>query len=95
LHNVQERLAKLGSLEPTPFAITLWAYDGHHLNPRAFSKIPIELERKMVLIDIKVIDTPLDYNILLGCSYMYVMKVVASSMFENMIFPHNGKVTHK
>jgi len=44
------------------------------------------------LIKIKVIDTPLDYNILLGCSYMYAMEEVSSYVFDTMIFPHNKKV---
>jgi hypothetical protein len=47
---------------------------------------------KTILIDIEVIDTPIDYNILFRHSYMYAMNFVASSMFHMMIFPHNGKI---
>jgi hypothetical protein len=57
-----------------------------------FQNVPIELEGKTILIDIKVIDAPLDYNILFGRSYMYAMKAVASSVFRTMMFPHNGKI---
>jgi len=46
----------------------------------------------MVLIEIEVIDAPLDYNILLGHSYIYMMKAMTSFMFHTMIFPQNGKV---
>ena len=46
----------------------------------------------MVMIDIEFIDAQLDYNILLGSSYMYAMKVVTSLVFCIMMFPFNGKV---
>jgi hypothetical protein len=84
---------KLGSLELVPSSITLRAYDGRPSSPEGiFQNVPIELGGKTILIDIEVIDTPLDYNILFGRSYMYAMKAVASSMFRTMMFPHNGKI---
>jgi hypothetical protein len=52
----------------------------------------VELGGKTILIDIEVIDAPLDYNIFFRCSYMYAMKVVASSVFRKIMFPHNGKI---
>jgi hypothetical protein len=52
----------------------------------------VELGGKTILIDIEVIDAQLDYNILLGCSYMYAMKAVASSVFRTIMFPHNGNI---
>jgi hypothetical protein len=73
---------KLGSLELIPSAITLRAYDGRPSSPEGlFQNVPVELGGKTVLIDIEVIDAPLDYNILFGHSYMYAMKAVASSIF--------------
>jgi hypothetical protein len=84
---------KLGSLELIPSAITLRAYDGRPSSPEGlFQNVPIELGGKTILIDIEVIDAPLDYNILFGHSYMYAMKAVASSVFQTMMFPHNGKI---
>lgn len=84
---------KLGSPELLPSSITLHAYDGHPLQPQGlFSNVPIELSSKNVLVDIEVVDAPLDYNILLGRSYMYAMKVVPSIVFHLMMFPHNSKV---
>lgn len=44
-----------------------------------------------MLLDVEVIDAPLDYNILSGHSFMYAMKAVCSSVFRTMSFPHNGK----
>jgi hypothetical protein len=84
---------KLGSLELIPSAITLQAYDGRPSSPEGiFQNVPVELGGKTILIDIEVIDAPLDYNILFGRSYMYAMKAVASSVFRTIMFPHNGKI---
>jgi hypothetical protein len=84
---------KLGSPELIPSAITLRAYDGRPSSPEGlFQNVPVELGGKTILIDIEVIDAQLDYNILLGCSYMYAMKAVASSVFRTIMFPHNGKI---
>jgi hypothetical protein len=66
--------------------------DDHPLLKGSFKMSPLNSWGKTILIDIEVIDTPLDYNIFFGCSYMYAMKVVASSMFRMMMFPHNGKI---
>jgi hypothetical protein len=84
---------KLGSLELIPSAITLRAYDRRPSSPKGlFQNVPIKLGGKTILIDIEVIDTPLNYNILFSHSYMYTMKEVASSVFQTMMFPHNGKI---
>jgi hypothetical protein len=84
---------KLGSPELIPSAITLRAYDGRPSSPEGlFQNVPVELGGKTILIDIEVIDAPLDYNILFGRSYMYAMKAVASSVFRTIMFPHNGKI---
>jgi hypothetical protein len=84
---------KLNSPKIVPSAITLRAYDGRPSSPKGiFQNAPIELGGKTILIDIEVIDAPLDYNILFGCSYMYAMKVITSSLFRMMMFPHNEKI---
>jgi hypothetical protein len=84
---------KLGSPELLPSAITLRAYDRRSASPEGiFQNVPIELGGKTVLIDIEVIEAPLEYNILLGCTYMYAMKAVASSIFRTIMFPYNGKI---
>jgi hypothetical protein len=84
---------KLGSPELLPSAITLRAYDGRPSSPEGlFQNVPVELGGKTILIDIEVIDAPLDYNILFGHTYMYDMKAVASSVFRTIMFPHNGKI---
>ena len=45
-----------------------------------------------MLINIEVINAQLDYNLLLGRSYMYTMSVVASTIFCLMMFPHEVKI---
>ena len=44
------------------------------------------------MIDIEVVDAQHDYNILLGCSYMYAMKSVTSTAFPLTMFRHEGKI---
>ena len=54
--------------------MTLRAYDGHPTKAQGIlPHVPITLAGKIVLIDIEVFNTQLDYNPLLGRSYMYAM----------------------
>ena len=72
--------------------MTLCTYKGFAAQPRGLLlDVHVDLARNIVLIDIGVVNSQLDYNLLLGCSYMYTMKAVASSVFRLMMFPHNGK----
>jgi len=84
---------KLGSPELTPSAISLEAYDGRPSKPQGlYQNVPVKLGGKKVYIDIEVIDAPLDYNIILGRSFMYAMNAVASSVFHLLMFPLDGRV---
>jgi hypothetical protein len=47
---------------------------------------------KTVTVDVKVVDAPLDYNLLLGRSWFYAMTIVASSVFRCVQFPHQDKI---
>ena len=40
----------------------------------------------------EVVDAPLYYNLLLGCSWSYAMTVVISSVFRLIMFPHKGNI---
>ena len=55
-------------------------------------QLPISLEEKIVCIDVMVVQGPLDFNLLLGCDYVYAMKAVVSTLFRVMYFPHDGKI---
>jgi hypothetical protein len=50
------------------------------------------LEGKMVQVEVEVFDAPLDYNLLLGRSWIDSMHVVVSTLFYVVHFPHQGKV---
>ena len=39
-----------------------------------------------------VVQGRLDFNLFLGCDYVYSMKVVVSTLFRVMHFPHDGKI---
>ena len=55
-------------------------------------QLAITLEEKSVCIDFMVVQGPLDFNLLLGCDYVYAMKVVVSTLFQVMYFPHDGNI---
>ena len=39
-----------------------------------------------------VVQGPLYLNLLLGCDYVYAMKVVVSTLFRVMHFPYDGNI---
>jgi hypothetical protein len=55
-------------------------------------QFPITLGGKIRCIDVMVVQGPLDFNLLLGWDYVYAMKVVMSTLFRVMHFPHNGNI---
>jgi len=54
--------------------------------------LPITLRRKIVYLNVMVVQGPLDYNLLLWCDYIYSMGAIISSLFRVMCFPHEGRV---
>jgi hypothetical protein len=56
-----------------------------------FQYFVVTLKGKTFLVDIEVVDMPLDYNLLLGRSWFYVMTVITFSVFHILRFPHQGK----
>ena len=84
---------KLGSPILQPSSTTLRDYDDHPTKAQEIlPHVPITLAEKIVLIDIDLVNAQLDYNLLLGRSYMYPMRAVASTVFYLMMFPHEGKI---
>jgi hypothetical protein len=72
---------------------TLKAFNGSSFKPYdVLPSLPITLEGKMVNIEVEVFDAPLDYNLLLGRSWIDSMRAVVSTLFHVMHFPHQGKV---
>jgi hypothetical protein len=77
------------SLSPT----LLTAFDGHSFRPHGI--IPsflVQLGGKTMCVEVEVVDAPLDYNLLLGWSWTYVMQAVVDTVFRVLLFPHEGRI---
>jgi hypothetical protein len=72
---------------------TLKAFNGSGFKPYGvLPLLPITLEGKTVQVEVEVFNAPLDYNILLGRSWIDSMRAVMSTLFRVVRFPHQGKV---
>jgi len=70
----------------------LRAFYGRGFHPHGIlNSLAIQLGG-MVLVDVEVVDAPLDYKLLLGRSWFYDMTFIASSVFRCIQFPHQGKI---
>jgi hypothetical protein len=71
----------------------LKAFNGYGFKPYGvLPSLPITLEGKTVNVEVEVFDAPLDYNLLLGRSWIDSMRAVVSTLFCVVSFPHQGKV---
>jgi hypothetical protein len=52
----------------------------------------VQLGGNIVSVDVDVVDAPLYYNLLLGRILFYSMTFSASSMFQSIQFPYQGKI---
>ena len=72
----------LGSPELVPSTTLLTAFDGRSFCPHGIlPAFEIKLAGKAVSVEVEVIDTHLDYSLLLGRSWTYAMCVIPSSVF--------------
>jgi len=72
----------LGSLQLNTSETILKSFDGHFFKSHGvFPSIPIKLAGKTTFVEVEVINVNLDYNILLGHTWFYAMKAMASSVF--------------
>ena len=72
----------LGSPTLKPSHTILKAFDGHLVLPHGLiMAFPIELGDKIVQVHVEVVDEPIYYNLLLGCSWIHAMKTLVSSVF--------------
>jgi hypothetical protein len=53
---------------------------------------PVWLGGKTVCVKVEVVDAPLDYDLLLGRSWTYVMHAVVSTVFWVLCFSHEGQI---
>jgi hypothetical protein len=77
------------SLSPT----LLTTFDGRSFRPHGIiPSFPVQLGGKTVCVKVEVVDTPLDYNLLLGRSWTYAMQAVVATVFRVLLFPHEGRI---
>jgi hypothetical protein len=83
----------IGSPTLSQYLTMLTTFDGLSFHPHEiFPTFPFQLGGKIVEVDVKVVDVPDDYNLLLGRNWTYAMTVVMSSIFCTLCFPHEGKI---
>jgi len=71
----------------------LKSFDGHVFKPHGIVPVfPVMLGRKTKNVEVEVVNAPIDYNLLLGRSWTYVMEVFPSSYFRCIKFLHEGKL---
>ena len=83
----------LGSLELVSSSHELLDFDRHPSEYlRVLPHLCISLGEKTFLVDVIMVQGPLDFNMILGNDYVYSMNVVVSMLFRVMHFPHNGSI---
>jgi hypothetical protein len=71
----------------------LTSFDGHSFRPHGiFPAFLVQLGGKTVVVEVEVVDVPLDYNLLLGCNWNYHIIGVVSFIFYTLCFPRDGKI---
>ena len=69
----------LGSPKLVTSPTTLKAFDGWGFQPHGLiSSLVYELGGKTISIQVEVVDSPLDYNLLLGRNWFYAMTIVSN-----------------
>ncbi|MCY6525164.1 hypothetical protein, partial [Actinobacillus pleuropneumoniae] len=83
----------LGSPQLVPVTQNLLDFNGGTIQPLGIlSHFPVTLGGKTVYIDMMVVQGPLDFNLLLGREYVYVMGALVSFLFRVVCFLHEGRI---
>jgi len=53
-------------------------------------QLPITLGGKIIYLNMMVVPSPLDYNLLLGRGYVYDIRAIVSTLFRVICFPNEG-----
>ena len=70
-------------------------FDGNSLSyHEIIVSFPIEWGGKIVTVDVEVVDAPIDYNFLLGCSWIHAMTDIVYSEFPSDSVPSLGEYFH-
>jgi len=72
----------------------LKSFDGQtYTSCGILSNLQIKLGGKTIIVEVEVVDGPLNYNILLGRPRVYAMATMVSMYFHTIAFPHKGGIT--
>ena len=83
----------IGSLALISSPNSLEEFYGRESKPLGvLTSLPITLQGKTVNVEVEVVDAKLNYNLLLGRSWMHAMLCVLSTLFRLLKFPHEGKI---
>jgi hypothetical protein len=76
---------------PSPTLLT--TFDGHSFRPHGIiPSFTVQLGGKTMCVEVEVVDAPLNYNLLLGRSWTYAMQFVVATVFQVLLFPHEGRI---
>jgi hypothetical protein len=83
----------IGQPELSPSPTLLTAFDGRSFRPHGIiPSFPVQLGGKILFVEVEVVDAPIDYNLLLGRSWTYAMQAVVATVFQVLLFPHEGRI---
>ena len=83
----------IGSPHMSQLTTTLKAFDGRTYKLCGIlNSLQVELRGKVVSTEVEVIDKTLDYNLLLGRTWVYAMAANVSTYFRMITFPHKGRI---
>ena len=83
----------LGSPEFSKLVTMLTAFNGRSFRLHGIiPSLKFCFRGKTVTIEVEVVDAPLEYNLLLGRNWMYIMQAIASSLFRIVCFPFNENI---
>jgi hypothetical protein len=79
------------TLSRSPTMLTY--FDSRSFHPHdILPAFPVHLGWNTIEVDVKVVDAPLDYNILLGHNWNYAMTAIVLFLFRTLCFHHDGKI---
>jgi hypothetical protein len=79
------------TLSQSPTMLTY--FDGRSFHPHGIlPAFPVQLGGKTIEVDFEVVNTALDYNLLLGCNWTYTLTAIVSFDFHTLCFLHNMKI---
>ncbi|KAL5725266.1 hypothetical protein ACHQM5_008428 [Ranunculus cassubicifolius] len=70
----------------------LSGFDGHKSKPIGYITLDVSLMGKVLSVDFALMDCKSPFNGILGRTWTHPMEAIASSLYQCVKFPHNGRV---